>query len=240
MLMFGKPLAENWPENTFRISKQDGKSKTQHIKKLLEEVRKYDRLVPTADFRSLLFSRGVLIVEGISDRIAIELIDRYSSSIKEGPSLTNNEWSILESGGVEGIKTLISFANKLGLKWLVLTDSDAITSVRRKSLPAAFQALKDSGITLVGETEIMALVHKLKTIGVETSLMQALRSLREIALNYNIFSFTKDLDNALGLNESIRTRKPTNVATAMLTQIRNQRYSSDVLELLKFLHSKVT
>ena len=60
------------------------------------------------DVRSLLFSKGVIFVEGLSDKIVVEQIDRHFSMKNEGPRIDESEWSVMNIGGK---KSLLSFNN---------------------------------------------------------------------------------------------------------------------------------
>lgn len=233
-------MNSNWIENTVRITMEDGKSRSMDIHDLMDGTGKYDRLIPKTDFRNLLFSKGVIIVEGIGDRIALELVDRYSSSIEGAPGISENEWMILESGGVESFKTNLKFVDQLGLKWVLIGDIDSILLVRRRSLPATFQALSDSGN--LPETTLSLIKENLgllmKSDG-EDAKQGIINKLKKIAEENDVFVFEKDIERALGIDNHSRDRKPIGIAEAMSNNIRDMNFSYEIQSLFSFLLSRI-
>ena len=79
----------------------------------------------SADIRSLLFSRGTVLVEGLSDKWVIQEMDGKAASAGKGPHLMENEWAVVAMNSSGNTATFVGAAETLGLDYAVLLDGDA-------------------------------------------------------------------------------------------------------------------
>ena len=75
-----------------------------------QEKEKLEVKLHNPDVRSLLFSRGVIFVEGISDKIVVEQIDRYLSMKKKGAHIDESEWPIIDIGGKDSLPSFMALS----------------------------------------------------------------------------------------------------------------------------------
>lgn len=84
----------------------------------------------SADARSLLFSRGAVFVEGLSDKWAVQESDKKLLATGEGAGLVEGEWSVVSMGGKGNAPTFLRLSELLGLDYAFLLDGDAVSIVR--------------------------------------------------------------------------------------------------------------
>lgn len=113
-------------DTTWRVSRVEGHTTLLSLAKTFEklrpnELRRAALRLGNPELRALLFARGVILVEGLSDKIVIQTLDRNSESRLEG-----NEWTIVEVGGKESLSLYGAIAKALGIPFAAVVDNDAI------------------------------------------------------------------------------------------------------------------
>jgi|GEM_PF-3955521 len=122
-------------ENIWRFSIVEDKTTVilrviQTLKELPEETQKQLwKNLRNVDIRGILFSRGIVFVEGPSDRFVIQEVDRLLSLEGKGADMSNNEWAIIELDSKNSIRTFIDLAKKLDMPYAAILDYDALMHI---------------------------------------------------------------------------------------------------------------
>lgn len=85
----------------------------------------------SSDVRAILFGRGAVFVEGLTDKWILEEIDRKAAAAGKGPRLLEKEWPVVSMDTKDNTETFLSFAELLGLNSAFLLDRDAEPNVTR-------------------------------------------------------------------------------------------------------------
>jgi hypothetical protein len=117
--------------DTWRISrKKEGATAVLRVAQALAEPcaelpGKIVQQLDSGDVRSLLFSRGAVFVEGLSDKWVLQEIDRKASLAGRSPSLVEKEWAVVAMNARGNTRTFLDLAELLGLDFAFLLDADA-------------------------------------------------------------------------------------------------------------------
>jgi len=122
-------------DTTWRFSKRESGTKAHNLGRIFlelesQEQQKLTLKLSSPIIRSLLFSRGVIFVEGLSDKIAVEQIDRYLSTKNEGANIDENEWSIIDIGGKNSLSKYIELSRMMDIPNVAIMDHDALEELR--------------------------------------------------------------------------------------------------------------
>lgn len=117
---------------TWHVRRRAGRTR---VSRVMDALAKLDSKLPqkmvqqfdSADIRSLLFSRGAVLVEGLSDKWVIQEMDGKAASAGKGPRLMENEWAVVAMNSSGNTATFVGAAETLGLDYAVLLDRDAQT-----------------------------------------------------------------------------------------------------------------
>lgn len=248
-------LGDEWIDKTYRISKPDVDSIVRKVKETSEvlskeiqdvqERSKLLRFVSSPDFKSLLFSKGVVIVEGPSDKIVIEELDRHLANEGKGASLRDNEWFVIDSGGVNSIGTVMKFARKIDLGIIAISDLDGLVPNNPSSLPAVFRALdevsilseEDKAAILRLNSEILKITGGKKLEGSNTKLDSILQESISIGLKCRVFVFQKDLETALNIPTTSNGNKPWNAFRKVVDVIAGDEIPIEIDDLFQALRT---
>jgi predicted ATP-dependent endonuclease of OLD family len=115
---------------TWHVRRLTGKTR---VVRVMDALAKLDAKLPqkmvqqfdSTDILSLLFSRGTVLVEGLSDKWVVQEMDRKAASAGKGPHLMENEWSVVAMNSSGNTATFVGAAETLGLDYAVLLDGDA-------------------------------------------------------------------------------------------------------------------
>ena len=68
-----------------------------------------------SEVREILFQRGIVMVEGLSDKIVLEKVDQYFADNKmdDSPNIGENEWFVLNVEGKKSLPMMLKLAQKL-------------------------------------------------------------------------------------------------------------------------------
>jgi predicted ATP-dependent endonuclease of OLD family len=130
-------LRRNTLNDTWRVTRKKAEGTIvlrvmQAIAKLdPESPRKILQQLDSADVRSLLFSRGAVFVEGLTDKWILQEIDRKVSLGKKEESLVEKEWVVVSMNTSNNAPTFLKLAELLGLNYAFLLDGDAEPIVRK-------------------------------------------------------------------------------------------------------------
>jgi energy-coupling factor transporter ATP-binding protein EcfA2 len=192
------------------------------------------------DVRSLLFSRGVIFVEGLSDKIVVEQIDRYLSTKKKGANIDESEWPIVDIGGKKGLPSFMTLSRILGVPNLAILDYDALMR-RDHTIRLDGREVKTSTIVFtlwrIDKLENW-LSHKDLLLEVPDSEWYEnshLKNLRTLALKDGIFVFSTDLEGVMQSPKTDKMRKPLKALERTLDLIDQDNISSEFYEMCEFL-----
>ena len=165
------------------------------------------------DVRALLFTRGVVFVEGPSDKIVLDLIDK-ARACKERTTLAEREWSILSVGSKSSLAAFIDLSTKMGVNFAAVLDNDALSEVLFSLTNRA----------LVEEKDL-----KEKSIDELTEMVQ----------KHGLFVFKKDLESALRLEVSNKESKPLKALQTVLAKIEDGKIPLEIQEMMERLDNHV-
>lgn len=117
-------------ENTFIFFKREGEACVRNVSDL-RNANETLKIVETGDLKQILFSSKVLLVEGKSDKIALQAIFRhfFQSSIKYDKIMS---YQIICMGGKHFRKALSNFCTQINLKYRIVLDRDAYIEVDKE------------------------------------------------------------------------------------------------------------
>jgi len=198
-----------------------------------------------SDIRSIFFSKGVLLVEGTSDRLVIEQVDRFYSSKNKGANLHQNDWYVLEIGGKDSLSIYLKMVKNLHLPYIIVMDYDALMhchkniEIDNKSIPASAipRALFLTGLLNVSQ------IDEIKKLG--NSLDESWYPkdkhgiLDEIAKSNNIFVFTQDLEGALQYKVKKKESKPLKDLNLVLKKIEENALPVEFETMTEFIRKEI-
>jgi ABC-type transport system involved in cytochrome c biogenesis ATPase subunit len=121
-------------ENTWYVTKKGNATVILSVMRKLAESpgmsQKITQQLDSSDVRSILFARGVVFVEGPSDKWVLEEIDRKAASAGRGPRLLENEWPVISMNTRDNTETFLSLVEELGLNHVFFLDRDAEPMVK--------------------------------------------------------------------------------------------------------------
>ena len=87
-----------------------------------------------SEVREILFQRGIVMVEGSSDKIVLEKVDQYfaDNKVDEGPNIGENEWFVLDVGGKKSLPMMLKLAQKLKVPHIAVLDYDCLMQYAKK------------------------------------------------------------------------------------------------------------
>lgn len=192
------------------------------------------------DVRSLLFSRGVIFVEGLSDKIVIEQIDRYLSKKKKGANIDESEWPVIDIGGKKSLPAFMTLSRMLGVPNLVILDYDAL--MRRD------HTIRLDGREVKTSTIVFALwcIEKMENWLSHKDLLSEvpdsewyeishLKDFRTLAREDGIFVFSTDLEGVMQSPKTDKKRKPLKALETTLDLINHDNIPSEFYEMCEFL-----
>lgn len=212
-----------------------------------------DRIVlefSNIDARSLLFGRGVVFTEGLSDKIIFEMVDRYLSSKGSGSGIIENEWVIIDAGGKDSLGSFLKLATLTNIPYVVIADRDALMEYNRKVQVEGFGQIKTSSIFFsLYNAGLMKQDHLKMLKGCETSFEEKedksmysptlFDKLSSIAKEYNVFILKSDLEGALGSVITRKDSKPLKNLDAIREVIRMGKIPDEISEVMSFIYEHI-
>ncbi len=249
-----------WRLNTFENS-----TRVNNLKKVFgidkKEEQRITMQLQNSEIRSMLFSRGLILTEGPSDKIVIEKLDKYLSEKKKGPKLDENEWSIIDINGKDNLHLFLNLARLLKIPHVTIMDYDALMYCNKKIKIGSIEAktsviphhLNEAGLlTKLERQKIHQLKEHIKNISVKKLHgvkgvehvqqwyeQKYLEDLNRIARKYNFFVFIKDLENALQKPTTKKESKPLKAFEVVQKQILSDKISDELSLMMKFVNRVV-
>ena len=211
-----------------------------------------------SEVREILFQRGIVMVEGLSDKIVLEKVDQYFADNKmdDSPNIGENEWFVLNVEGKKSLPMMLKLAQKLKVPHIAVLDYDCLMQYAKKiqigdkevrtSLVIACIYQTD-GLT---DTEKRLIVDLEKTISERTETCDgkmkqfwydesARDQLNEIAIEHNFYVLTKDLEGALQSPATPRDSKPLRALDRIDSLLRGNEIPAEIKSLVAFLKDKI-
>lgn len=245
-------------ESIWRVIRESGVTKIINIKKSLLDIPEANRKklmirFSNSEVRSLLFSKGVILVEGTSDKIVLERLDQKLSQEDSGPKLDENEWTVVDIGGKEHLQAFLTLVNLLRISYVGIVDNDAIMQCD-KFIPTNGDTVKTSVVPYavfrsrgLSREEVMKIKKMSKSI---KSKIRDGKTIREynpsqrknmvtFCEKYNIFAFKKDLEYTLKSQIGRKESKPLKALENILYRLNNNRIPKELLDVMDFIKSKM-
>lgn len=229
----------------FTKTKTDIDTETHNLGEVLSELdspvrKKLEIKLSRSDIRLLLFSRGVIFVEGPSDKIVVEHVDRYLSAKNEGAEIDENEWSVMDIGGKNSLPQFMILSRLLGVPRVVIMDYDALMH-RDSKIKLNKLELKTSSIvySLWHSCDLNdRLSKKIDSIEVPKSVwydQSHLENLRTLCMEHDIYVFSADLEGVMQTRKTGKRSKPLKALEKILKLISEDSVPPEFYEMCKFL-----
>ena len=237
-------------ENIWRASQSLNGTTVVNVGKSLDDLETKDREkiiknLHDSDIRSMFFSKGVVLVEGPSDKLVIEQVDRFYSSMDKGAELNQNDWYVLEIGGKDSIHSYLKLVRRLKIPYIVIMDYDALMhchndiNVDGNSVPAS-TITRGLFITELLEKDQ---IDRLKTLGgsLDDSWYPKDKhaELDTMAKSNKIFVFTKDLEGALQHKVNKNESKPLKDLNLVLKKIEENALPEEFEKMTDFIKEEI-
>ena len=206
---------------------------------MLQEQQKLEVRLNRPDIRSLLFSKGVFFVEGLSDKIVIEQVDRHLSVRHEVASLDESEWSVIDIGGKKSLPRFMTVSRMLGVSCVAILDYDALMC-RDSKIEINGRVLKTSCIVWAfWKTHLLKdkLPKKITLIDVpknEWYDQSHLEELRTQCIGKGIFIFSTDLEGVMQTHLTKNNRKLLKALERIIKLIDKKTIPSEFKEVSEF------
>lgn len=234
-------------EATWRFTMTEHGTKVHNLGKVLSELESKEQgklavKLYSPDVRSILFGRGVILVEGSSDKIVVEQIDRYLSAKEKGANIDESEWPIIDIGGKESLLSFMTLSHMLGVPNLAILDYDALMH-RVHTIRLNGQEVKTSTIVSAlwrtdklekWQNHMDLLSEVPESEWYENSYLENFRSL---ALKYGIFVFSTDLEGVMQSPKADKKGKPLKALERILEVINQDNIPSEFYEMCEFLRN---
>jgi hypothetical protein len=230
---------------TWRFTMTEHGTKVHNLGRVLSELESQEQeklavKLSNPDIRSLLFSRGVIFVEGLSDKIVVEQIDRYLSTKKKGANIDESEWPVIDVGGKKSLPSFMTLSRMLGVPSLAIMDYDALMR-RDHTIRLNGREAKTSIIVFtLWRTDKLENWRSHKDLLSEVSDNEwyensHLKNFRTLALKHGIFVFSTDLESVMQSPKTDKMRKPLKALERILDLINQDNIPSEFYEMCEFL-----
>jgi len=232
-------------DTTWRFSKTESGTKAHNLGRVFLELESQEQQKLTMNLsspiiRSLLFSRGVIFVEGLSDKIVVEQVDRYLSNKNKGANIDENEWSIIDIGGKKSLSKFIILSRMMGIPNVAVMDYDALMCKDSKIKLNEREVKTSSIVYSLFCTGSMSkgLISKVSSPNVLESEwydLSQLEELRALCNENHIFVFSTDLEGVIQSQVTRKTQKPLKALQRIIKLIDRDNIHSEFYEMCKFL-----
>jgi hypothetical protein len=246
-------------KNTWKFVSKNKATNVIHIGRAIEMIdkqfgQKTTLLLGNIETRSLLFSRGTILVEGLSDKVVVEKIDKYLSLHGKGANIEYNEWVLTSVSGKNGLGTFIGLCTKLGVTYAAIVDRDAIreceTSIKIDSgeirTSTVFLSLHQNGELTSQDRDILrkfeSSMEEYKDKKGYNRLrysQKCFKTLSQVAKKHMVFVFKKDLEGALGISKSKKDGKPLNALDKIQELIAHDKIPEEFFSMVSFLKEHI-
>jgi len=232
---------------TWRFTKTKSGTRAHNLGRVLSELESQEQgklavRLSSPDIRSLLFSRGVIFVEGPSDKIVVEQIDRYLSAKNKGANINESEWSVIDIGGKKSLPSFMTLSRLLGVPNVSIMDYDALMH-REHVIKLNGRKVKTSSIIYaLWRTDKLKNWQSHKALSSEVSDSEwyehsLLEDLKALSLEHDIFVFSTDLEGVIQSPKTDKKRKSLKALERILELINKHNIPSEFYEMCEFLRN---
>jgi len=235
-------------ENTWCFKRIYNGTKVHNISEVLSNLSKNEKgkfksRLSIADVRSLLFSQGVILVEGLSDKLVIEQVDKYLSDKGKGANINEKEWVVLDIGGKTNLPSFIKLCQTLDVPHVAVLDEDALM-YKDSKIEFANQEIKTSVVFFALQNDELIKNPKNKVLLCEASdedyyLRSCFDGLRKLAADNHIFVFPSDLEGVIKSINNGKKRKILKALNQILGLISEEKLPKEFYCLSEFLQSEI-
>ena len=229
---------------TWRFSAHANGTKVHNLGKVLSDLQNPDKKKITLslsdpEIRAILFSQGVILVEGPSDKLVVEQVDKFVSTKQKEANIDESEWPVLNIGGKNSLSNYLNLSKLLGVNNVAVVDYDALMH-REDKIKVNNREIKTSAVFYAlfhdAQENDLAKLNLLDDSNAEWYDNSKLETLRELALEHKIFVFSKDLEGVMGTPTTNKRKKPLKALERILELIDKDNLPSEFIEMSNFLH----
>ena len=243
-------------DSIWRFFKEDDSTTVINMEKSLQEIDKEDkekivRQFRSSDVRSILFSNGVILVEGPSDKIVIEKLDRQLAlSERNGANIEENEWNLIEMGSKNNLATFIRLTSNLHILYVCVMDNDALMHCE-KTLEINNKKILTSAIPYHLHRAKLLSTDDLQTIsGLSENIKEcngkkmyeqdSRKTLLDLAKRYGVFVFSSNLEDVLQNSVGKKDSKPHRALDTISKRISEDSIPQELYEMMKFISETIS
>ncbi len=203
--------------------------------------------------RDILFSQGVILAEGPSDKISLQLLDKHLSDKGIGANLEDKEWMIISIDGKKSLSKFINAMQLLSIPWLAVCDEDAMMNIeesinddnKKIDTSVIFLALNAAGV--LQQPDINSLREKRKNIKENIDDKQNKKryyhdsefdTLFKIAKKYKIYVLKGNLEDNTAVSKENK-RKPLKNLEAIETYIKQDNIPCTLKNVIEFIAKEI-
>lgn len=250
-------------EHTWKFSSTKNGTQILNLREIMDSMspdekgRTVTRL-RNSEIRSILFQHGIILVEGPSDRMVLEKIDRFMiDNEMNGPNIEDNEWMILDVGGKDSMSLFINLAKKLHLPHTSVMDFDSLMQCIRRIKLGSDDVRTSSVIGYIEKTDGLSkqeqnLIKKLESTIIkkhkknnEKTIQfwypdEKLEQLKKIALTHNMYVLTKDLEGVIRTTSTSRDSKPLKDLDQITELLSQNKIPGELKSTMNFIKTKIS
>lgn len=251
-------------EHIWKFSSLQKGTKVANLGQTMKSMQKseHDRLIArlrSSEVRGLLFQHGLVMVEGPSDKVVLEKVDRYftDNEMDDAPNIEENEWLVLDVGGKKSLPMMFKLAQKLNIPHTAVLDYDGLMLCDEKILVGNKEVKTSSVIKSIHLLDALTGAEQNVIASLEGSITKrtkktsrhtaeqfwydgkSLDALNKIAKKHNFYVFTTDLEGVLQNHNTSRARKPLRALEAINSWLDDDKIPAEIESLMKFIKNKI-
>jgi ABC-type lipoprotein export system ATPase subunit len=232
---------------TWRFSATNIGTKVHNLGKVLSNLENRDQQKIALNFsnpvvRAVLFSHGVILVEGPSDKIVVEQVDKFLSAKQKDTDIDESEWPIVEMGGKDNLPLFMKMCQILGVSSLAIVDIDALMGIGMQKIVLDNKKVKTSTVFFalwsldkLVDSDILNQLRQSNSNGDPTYASFNFNAFRLFARKNGIFVLSKDLEGILDPSNNCKTNKPLMAVGLIFDLIKKDNIPSELIEMREFL-----
>ncbi|MCW4005915.1 MAG: AAA family ATPase [Candidatus Bathyarchaeota archaeon] len=233
-------------DSTWRFSSTSDGTKVHNIQEVLSslhdrEQKKLEISLYSPDVRAILFSQGVIFVEGVSDKIVVEQVDRHLSAKGKGANIDENEWPIISMNTKHNLPAYMLLSQKLDVPSVAVLDYDALMHVEKTKIRTKeFEESTSTVMYTLWHTGKLTNPESYKgfssKIGDNGCYSEAYHEeFKELANKNGIFVFPKDLEGVMQYHATNRKSKPLKALEKAIEFIKSDEIPTEFIEMCSFI-----
>lgn len=237
-------------ENIWRISRTNNEVMFINVGEALDELSESEKQkillnLQSTDIRSVLFSKGVILVEGPSDKLVIEQVDRFLSSKDKGACINDNDWYVLDIVGKHSLWAYLKMVTKLRLSFVSVMDYDALMycdkneAIKDQNIPVSAIPRALYNVKLLSDKQIDDLIQMAKNVKDGWYPDNEHEILNSMAKTNGIFVFTQDLEGVLQQQVKRKESKPLKDLNLVLEKITEDKLPQEFELMSKFIKERM-